>query len=487
MNTFITSLNNISYTDNGAVTHATSLNKCLDLFFIAGASRRMDEQSILKMFKEAYQENPVTAMLILFWARDCRGGAGERRFFQTIARAMLTKDDYIPNSYEVMDLLVHLVPEYGSWKDLLRIEDPNKDTLNLFHTAMTDVNSHSLAAKWFPRKGKWFVAMHKYLGITPKELRKLLVERTNVVESAMCSKQFGDIKYSAVPSVAMNKYRNAFWNRDAKRFTEFNIDVREGKESVNADVLFPHQLFQALQKNNYEYDINIENQWQALPDYMNSSENILPVCDVSGSMSGLPMDVSVSLGVYIAERNKGPFRDYFMTFSDTPELVELQGSTTCERMTNLKRAHWGFNTNLQRTFDLILERGHRDSVKPEDMPTKLLIISDMEFDMACGNSTNLEIIRDKYASSGYTMPEIIFWNVNGRAGNLPAKSEDKGIGLVSGFSPAILKSILLGTVETPYQLMLRTLYTERYKPVLTWLKQEFGDVYDFGDSIDSLG
>ncbi len=439
----------------------------------------MAEQDIIKMFKNAYGQNPVIAMMILFWARDCRGGAGEKRFFQIIAKEMLGEEAV----HEVMDTLVHLIPEYGSWKDLLCIEEPNVASLNLFHTAITDVDSHSLAAKWFPRKGKWFVAMHKYLGITPKELRKLLVEKTNVVESAMCSKKFEDINYSAVPSVAMNKYRNAFWQQDEHRFGEFNSLVRDGKKTVNASVLFPHQLFQALQKNNYEFDLNIENQWQALPDYMTSSENILPVCDVSGSMMGLPLDVSVGLGMYIAERNKGPFGDHFMTFSEQPELVSLQGNSTCEKMRNLRQAHWGYNTDLQKVFDLILERGKQDGVLPEDMPTKILIISDMEFDEACHGKTNLEVINNKYKASGYSRPDIIFWNVNGRMDNVPAKSQDKGIGLVSGFSPAILKAILLGKVETPEQLMLKALFTERYRPVLNWLQNVFGHLYDFTDAI----
>tara|TARA_R110002153_G_scaffold68523_1_gene181767 strand:+ start:3571 stop:5043 length:1473 start_codon:yes stop_codon:yes gene_type:complete len=481
MNTFINSLSNISKTDKGALTHKSSLNKCLDLFFIAGASRFMADSQIIKMFKDAYGENPVTAMMILFWARDCRGGAGEKKFFRIIAKEMLQDQA----AHDVMDTLTHLVPEYGSWKDLTYIECPNDATLNMFHTSIADTDSHSLAAKWFPRKGPWFVAMHKYLGVTPKYLRKMLVEKTSVVESAMCSKRFDRITYSAVPSLAMNKYRQAFYNQDADRFEEFNNDVKDGKNTVNASVLFPHQLFQALQKNNFQFDQNIENQWNALPDYMDSSENILPLCDVSGSMmaggSVAPMDVSVALGVYIAERNKGPFGNHFMTFSEQTQLVKLHGETSCEKMINLRQADWGYTTNLQRAFEVILERGKQDNIKPEDMPTKILIISDMEFDDAGDSKSNLEVINQKYADSGYSRPEIIFWNVHGRPENTPAKYADKGIGLVSGFSPSILKAILLGKVETPYQLMLNTLYTKRYEPVAFWLKTCFGHVYDFTD------
>jgi hypothetical protein len=233
-------------------------------------------------------------------------------------------------------------------------------------------------------------------------------------------------------------------------------------------VLIPHLLFQAINKG--ENASAVEAQWNALPDYMEgSTERILPVCDVSGSMTGLPMDVSVSLGIYISERNQGIFKDAFITFSHNPEMQYLKGSLS-QRMRQLNRAPWGMSTNLQATFDLILNSAIRENLSPEEMPTKLLIISDMEFDEAYrgdgyGDHTNLDVIRSKYIQSGYIMPEIIFWNVNGRLGNSPAQVHDQGIGLVSGFSPSILKSILKGKVYGPEQLMLDTVMTERYARV----------------------
>ena len=180
-----------------------------------------------------------------------------------------------------------------------------------------------------------------------------------------------------------------------------------------------------------------------------SKERILPICDVSGSMTGLPMSVSVSLGLYVAERNEGIFKDAFLTFSDKPELCYVNGKNLFDKMQSISRAHWDLSTDLLATFDLILESAVRENIAVYEMPTKLLIISDMEFN-------------EEYEISGYKMPEIIFWNVNGRLGNIPANKYDTNVGLVSGFSPAILKSILLGEVETPAQLMLRTVDTERY-------------------------
>ena len=449
---------NDALTANGAVTHSTSLSACVDMFFLAGASRRMEEQSIITIFERARAENKILAYKILFWARDCRGGAGEKRFFQVIGKHLAEhySDDW--------DSLAIHIEEYGYWKDLFVIETPSENTLNYLKHQLEEHPNANLLAKFFPRKGKWFVAMHKYLKMRPKLFRKYLVSKSETVENAMCSGEWSSIDYSRVPSVAMNLYRNAFGKHDGARFEQFNQDVLDGKDKVNASVLFPHLLYQAIQEGQNE--TAVEAQWKSLPDYMaDSTERILPLCDVSGSMSGLPMDVSVSLGLYIAERNKGIFKDAFMTFSETPEMVYIQGATLAQKMRMIGRSSWGYNTDLQANFELILRSAVRDGISQDEMPTKLLIISDMEFDEASYGRTNLDDIRAKYAASGYELPEIIFWNVNGRVGNVPAKCDEPGIGLVSGFSPAILTAILAGKSMSPADLMLEAVNGERYERI----------------------
>lgn len=442
-----------SVTENGAVTHGTSLNTCVDMFFLAGASRNMSENDIVMVFEKAFGSDPKVALKILFWARDARGGAGERRFFQVIMKHIAVK---YPEIFD--ELMIH-VPEFGYWKDVFSIEKPNDNTLDWLMRGLTERDDR-LLAKWFPRKGPWFTAMHKYMKMTPKELRKLLVSMTTVVETQMCARNWGGINYEHVPSVAMNKYREAFFKHDDVRMKKYIEMVHSGEAKINASVLFPHQLYQAI--NHGQDEKAVEAQWMNLPDYMEgSTERILPVCDVSGSMSGLPMDVSVALGIYISERNQGIFKDAFITFSERPVMEFLKGSLG-QRMRQLSRASWGYGTNLQATFNLILESAVRESLPEEQMPTKLLIISDMEFDEASEGQTNLDDIRQKYTSAGYTMPEIIFWNVNGRLGNAPAQTHDTGVGLVSGFSPSILKSILKGKVYGPEQLMLDTVMVDRY-------------------------
>lgn len=443
-----------SMTANGAITHSTSLNYCLDLFFLAGASRDISESDLILIFERARSQNKNLAYKILFWARDAREGAGEKRFFQVIMKHVKVKHN---NEFEQVAIFT---PEYGYWKDIFVIEEPDSNNLNWLMYQLEESEHANLLAKWFPRKGPWFSAMHKYLKLTPKEFRKKLVNMTKVVETKMCKKEWNEINYETIPSVAMNRYRQAFIRNDEERYMQYIADVHSGEKKINASVLFPHQLYQAIHKG--ESDTAVEAQWNNLPDYMaDSTERILPVCDVSGSMMGLPMDVSVSLGIYISERNRGIFKDAFITFSSNPEMNYLTGSLS-ERMSQLYYANCGGSTNLHSTFELILHSAIRENLPESEMPTKILIISDMEFNAAVGKNSNLDAIREEYKNAGYKLPQLIFWNVNGRVGNVPASQDDESVGLVSGFSPSILKSILKGEVYSPEQLMLDTVDTERY-------------------------
>ena len=454
-------------TANGAVTHETSLNSCLDYFQIAGTMRNMSQADIVQTFERAYAENPKTALQILLWARDCRGGSGERHGFRIIGNFL---KQVRPDLWD--EIAIH-TPDFGSWKDIFAIEvTPTKNCIDWLCKQLEESPNANLLAKWYPRKGAWFTAMHKYKSMTPKEFRKYLVEKTNVVEQKMCAKEWDLIDYKTVPSNAMNKYGNTFFKNDGDRFVQYIDDVNAGKTKINASVLYPHELYQAFYKSfKYRRDPSfdkefkaIDAQWNALPNYMEgNSDRILPVCDTSGSMTGLPMDVSVALGCYISERNVGLFKDAFITFSERPEMQYLNGKSPCSRFIQLRNSHWGMNTNLQAVFSLVLDKAKKHRLSPDKMPTKILIISDMEFDEAVNGQTNLEAIREQYTASNYDMPELIFWNVNGRVGNSPALKDDGGVGLVSGFSPSILTSVLSGKVETPEQLMLKTVDIPRYQ------------------------
>jgi hypothetical protein len=196
--------------------------------------------------------------------------------------------------------------------------------------------------------------------------------------------------------------------------------------------------------------------------------NGLVVADVSGSMYGMPMAVSISLAMYIAERNScDTWKNKFITFSERPELQSIVGKTIGKRIQNLSRADWSMNTDLMKVFKTILSAAESNSVAAEDMPQKLIIVSDMQFDRAClsNKRTNFEQIQKLYRKAGYEMPQVVFWNVNAIGGNVPMTVDDTGTCLVSGCSPSILKSVLSGSVITPVDVMKDAVYDERYTPV----------------------
>lgn len=454
---------NDSLTANGAVTHSTAGNFCLDLFFIAGASRMMSEEDILKAFIRAYREDKLTAIKILFWARDARGGAGEKRFFQVIMKQLSISE---PDVYE--QVAIH-IPTFGYWKDIFVIEKPTEDTLNWLSIQLKENANANLLAKWFPRKGPWFVGMHKYLKVSAGAFRRMLTSMSNTVEQKMCANEWETIQYSKVPSVAGKRYSNAFNKHDGIRYASYITDVMEGKQKMNASVLFPSDIVRKITEFRWDEEDNTmayDAMWKSLPNYMEGcKERILPVCDVSGSMQGTPMDVSIGLGLYISERNEGPFKDLVLTFSESPQFHMIQGNSLEERLVNLRQADWGMNTDLIKTFTVLLNRAKAGKVAQEDMPTKLLIISDMEFDQACGRHTNFDVIKGMYAEAGYEMPGIIFWNVNGRLGNVPVKANTPNTALVSGFSPSIIRSVLGGDELSPLAVMLKTINAERYNVI----------------------
>lgn len=442
-----------TFTNNNAITNSTSLNAVLDLFFIAGASRTMDEQSICNMLTKAYEENPRLTLKVIFWAGDIRNGQGERRFFRIALKWLETYH------LSVLENLLYLVPEFNRWDSLFEIK--SDIVLQLVHQALKDKNS--LCAKWMPRRKQYnnFAATYRQnFELTPKQYRQLIVENTKVVETQMCNQEWSDIEYSKIPSVAFSKYRKAWKRNDSERFNQFITDVTSGKEKINASVIFPHDIYKSYKSGGDE--ASIDAQWKCLPNYLeNSKERILPVCDVSGSMSGLPMEISVSLGIYFSERNESVFKNAFITFSEKPKLQYLAGTLT-QRIRQLETSDWGYHTNLVAVFNLILSAAITNKLSNDDLPTMLVIISDMEFDVACTDRTNFEKIKGIFEDAGYKIPSLVFWNVNGREGNVPVNTNDKNVALVSGSSPVTIKSILGAKEITPMEVMMSTLNHERY-------------------------
>ncbi len=469
-----------SLTENGMATNSSSLNHCVDLFFQIGAMRGQDKQRLINVFTKAFNEDTLTAMRLLFWARDVRGGAGERKIFRDIIEYLSE------NRTETLRKNLHLISEFGRWDDLLiLIGTPlESDALALIASALNDKNG--LCAKWMPRpnvenreKKRWATVLRKHLGLTPKEYRKMLAENSNTVEQLMCAKEWSKIEYSKLPSKAMSDLMKAFSKNDLERFQAYLTSVEKGETKINAGAVYPYDIVKSLKQGNTK-GANV--QWDALPNYMEgNAERVLPVVDVSGSMETAAgnnanvtcMDVAISLGLYISERNVGAFKDAFVTFSESPTLQVLNGSLN-ERYNQLKRADWAMSTNLEAVFKLVLSKASASNVSEDEMPTMILILSDMEFNSATNsyrstsawNPTAQEMIRKMYKEAGYKMPNIVYWNIQSRNDdNKPVHFDTNGTALVSGFSPALLTNLLAGKEMTPISMMMSVIDSERYSVV----------------------
>lgn len=464
-----------SLTTNGMVTNSSSLNHSVDLFFQIGAMRGADKTRLINVFTKSFVENPLTAMKLLFWARDVRGGAGERQIFKDIVT-------HLANSRtSVMAKNIHLVSEFGRWDDILVfIGTPLEDqALSLIAEALA--NKNGLCAKWMPRPNvssreakRQANTIRKHLGLTPKEYRKLLVENSNTVEQLMCAKEWDKIDYSKLPSKAMSDLMKAFSKNDLARFQEYLGKLEKGEVKINASALYPYDVIKSLNQGNTR---GANAQWDALPNFLvENGERFLPVVDVSGSMccsagnspSVTCMDVAISLGMYISERNEGAFKDAFVTFSTNPTLQILKGKLD-ERYNQLRRADWTMSTDIEKVFKLILSKAVESKVSPEEMPTMILILSDMEFNSGTRgnyNKTAQEMFETMYSQAGYEIPKIVYWNLHSRNDeNKPVQFDKAGTALVSGFSPSILTSLLGGKDMTPYSMMMNVIDSERYASI----------------------
>ena len=439
-----------SRTANGAVTNSTTYSKLLDFFAIAG-----NQADNLASFKEAYKENKLVAIKILFWSRDCRGGAGARKNFQICIKWLQEND------HDIYVKIIKYIPEYGYWKDIFKCLSPDSETVELITCALK--SKDSLCAKYIPRKGEWFYKVRKEFRESPTEFRHRIVRLTSVVENKMCKNLWKEISYEKVPSVASKLYATAFTKHDNERYRQYLSDAAEGKTKMNSSVLFPVDIYRKWRHDND--NTFAQASWKYLPNFMeNNKEKILPVCDTSGSMSGTPMDVSISLGIYISEKSQGIFHNTLMTFEDKPTLVKFKDSDDINsKFKEMEELRSDCGTNIQAVFDLLLSTAKEYNVPQEEMPDKILIFSDMEFNY-CGKSTNYTTIKKKYDKSGYKMPSIIFWNIEGRADNHPVTKKDVDVALVSGYSPSIVKSVLGGEDLTPLGVLLKTI--EKYNIVI---------------------
>jgi hypothetical protein len=376
-NPFLNSMSNASTTANGGATNASSLSACADFFFQIGAMRGQDEEDIYSAFYAAFDQSPAVAIRTLFWARDVREGAGERRSFRVcLTRLAQQRPDYFISE------VISSIPRFGRWDDMLCLFGTPVENLALEAIASALNSGDGLCAKWMPREksSKSAIAqrIRKFMGLSSSAYRKTLSRLTKVVESQMCAGDWDDINYSHVPSQAMRIYKGAFQRHSPETWSTYMEGLAAGTEKVNAAAIHPHQILSpyiAASPNsmgwgydhNHDVDVGeiphiVEYQWASLPNWlMNNPNRILPVVDTSGSMesrynggSVRPIDVSVSLGLYIAERNNGPFANHMITFSSRPKMHRVEGDNLRERLSSVCSAEWGQSTNIEGTFEAIL-------------------------------------------------------------------------------------------------------------------------------------
>lgn len=472
---------NYKLTENGALALRSTMSALVDLFGEIGSLRNREDSEIESLFIKAFNEDKLLATKMAFYARDIRGGLGERHTFRVILR-------FLANVHpEIAIKNIKNIPLFGRYDDLyVLVRTPAEDAMWAFIREqwekdlkdMADGKPISLMAKWLKSVdtsseesrilGK---KTARKLGLTEKAYRKTLSSLRrylDVVERKMSHNQWDQIDYERVPSLALKRYRKAFERRDEERFKEYIEAVAKGEKKINASTLFPYDILEAMGGGYFslyiiKYDPVLEEQWKNLPNYVDGEYNVVVMADTSGSMVGRPMATSVGLAIYFAERNSGPFKNKFMTFSSVPSWVELKGDTLYEKLKCVPSIIE--NTNLEAAFLLVLETALKHNLKNEDLPKAIVVISDMEIDGAVVIDNDKDFytaMAKKFAEHGYDIPNIVFWNVDARHDTFHAKSEYKGVQVFSGQSPAVFKAVLKSINMTPYEAMVQTLSDPRY-------------------------
>lgn len=479
---------NRTLTENHAATELTTGSDCLDLFSTIGALRSAADAEIISRFDRAWAENSDLAIKTLFFARDIRGGLGERTVFRTLLRHMAT---IAPGS---MKQNLWAVPEFGRYDDLLVLLDSPlrsevmaniKIQLDADLKAAESDGNVSLLGKWLPsvnahnantvRYGKLIA---KALGMSEAQYRRTLTQlraRITIIENNLREKDYS-FNYEKQPSKAMLKYRKAFLRNDGKRYKDFLSRVATGDAALHTGTLLPYEIIRPIlaeTTSKFERQ-SMDVTWNAQQDFTNG-ENALVVMDGSGSMYGwgnpCPAAVALSLGIYFAERSTGGFANHFITFSHKPQLVKIKGKDILEKVQYCQTFNEVANTNIKKVFDLILRTAVRHRLPQSELPATLYIISDMEFDQCAESAdiTNFEYAKKAFASHGYKLPTVVFWNVQSRNQQQPVKMNEQGVVLVSGTSPRVFSLVASGNLSSsslsPMAFMLDTLLSERYAKI----------------------
>ena len=475
----------LTLTENGASAYSTSGDALLDLFALAG-SLRSRLYAVDGKYALALTEDKLLAAKLAFYTRDARGGLGEREAGRRMFAVMAEMEP------EIMRKNLALIPYFGRWDDVTALLDTPvhgdvialiRDQLSRDMEAVKNGEPVSLLAKWLPsvntssRKARLSGArIAKELGMSERNYRKTLSalrSALNVTEVRMTAKDYDSIRYESVPSYAMKNYRKAFARNDADRFNAYMESVEKGDAVIRSAVLYPYDItekymnFSGWNMRMRETDRVLEAQWKALPDYVEGENNFLVMVDVSGSMYGRPMATSVGLGIYFAERNKGAYAGTFMTFTNQPRLVKISGETLRDKIASVLAAGVGYNTNLELAFDTVLNTAVRYNMPQSEMPKSIIVISDGEIDRLTRQTRwgFVDEMKNRFEKAGYTMPNLVLWNVASRHDVFHASKDAVGVQMCSGQSASVFMSLIRNVGTDPYEYMVRVLNDERYDAV----------------------
>ena len=455
--------NSLIENSKGGMYHHSSYNANLDLF--AGVSRFNSEDSIIRAFSNAYNEDRVLALANLLYILDIREGKGERRLFKVIF-SHLAKT----NANDARIILSY-ISSLGRYDYILEglYTDIESDVIDLIkNTLNSDLNTNNptLLAKWLPshrthgvnsQTAKYLI---KKLGMSEKEYRLTLSKlrsKINIVEKNLSTKNFDNIKFEEVPTKAMLKYTSTFEREIKDRYLEYKKSLVKGEAKVNTTGLFCYEVVKKVLSFKCD-EVILDAMWNSQKTIETGNKNILVVADTSGSMTmfgGLPYASSLGLAIYTAERNSGIFKDKFITFSSNPILQEIKGRTIAEKVLGIRSIV--ANTDIDKVFALILKSMKDSNSTAEDLPSHIVIISDMEFDegVYSKGGTNFDGWKKAFAEAGYQLPKIVFWNVAGSTNGLPVTKNDNDVVMVSGFSTNLLENMFdLDNFNPVAQMML---------------------------------
>jgi len=474
-----------SKTHEGGTQYPFSLDHHLEFFSKAGSLFKKresfygPEESALSLFQKMWVVDEELSMKLLFWLRDCRGGAGNRSGFRECINWLATYDPSLPfdfPNYKWVEANLHLIPEYGRWDDLKALfgTDLEEEAARFWVDAIK--KKDILAAKWAKRHYK---PLQKALNTNEAGLRRLLsrIRKQHIVEYKMCSNLWREIEYPKVPSVAMARYTNTFARHDEEGFRKFKEDLRKGKVEIKASVLFPHDCVRTVKNGDTEI---ADAQFDALPNYLEGNkERIIVISDTSGSMSiqvsgsVRAVDISIGMALYCSAKipEDNPFHKKFIAFCSEGSFKNWNRMKFSEAVRNREIFDGAVGgTRIDKALDLILKTAKFFNLTNEQMPTCLLIISDMQFHEGlsqggfwgeeCFNpkevQTEVNKALKRWDKAGYKRPKIIYWNTAGYAGS-PETIRAENTALVSGFSASILKAIFSASEFTPYTIMLEAI------------------------------